>query len=633
MVARTAARLAGAGLCLVLVAALPACSKEGPDKSLTAYLTGLRQGSVSGLSLLSESGQALSGDDAQKQLTGWEGDLATRKPDIKVNGKPKVKGDSASMAVNISWPIADGVTWTYPSTVTLKRVKDKWLGVLSASTVYPDLPSSGKLALRRTAAQRGTILDGAGQPLATSKPVVTVGVQPNKIKDLNGLIQQLDAAFKSVNVAVDLSGLPAKVQSSQPTAFIQIVTLRREVYDQIRAKIHDLEGTVFREGTQVLGPSTSFARALLGTVGEVTKEIMDKNPGKYQVGDVVGLSGLQRRYDDLLRGTPGATVVIPGTNNNADKILFTSDPKPGGTVKTTLDVKTETAAETALAGEARRSAIVAIRISDGAVLAAANGPTGAELNLALTAQVPPGSTFKMVTALTVLSKGAVGPDTVVPCPKNITVGGKQFKNAHDFQLGNVPFHTDFAKSCNTAFASLWDKMEPDGLATTGSTIGLGVPWDFGVDVFTGKVSSGGDPTERAAAAFGQGTTQVSPMSLAAAAAAVSRGQWKQPSFVVDPAPTKPAADGPQLDANALTALKNMMREVVTSGTASPLAKQPGAPIFGKTGTAEFDNNPDHTHSWFIGFRGDIAFAVFVENGGLSTATAVPIAGKFFTNLG
>jgi cell division protein FtsI/penicillin-binding protein 2 len=76
-----------------------------------------------------------------------------------------------------------------------------------------------------------------------------------------------------------------------------------------------------------------------------------------------------------------------------------------------------------------------------------------------------------------------------------------------------------------------------------------------------------------------------------------------------------------------------MREVVTSGTATPLARQPGAPIFGKTGTAEFDDNPEHTHSWFIGFRGDVAFAVFVENGGLSTDTAVPLAGKFFTALG
>jgi len=69
---------------------------------------------------------------------------------------------------------------------------------------------------------------------------------------------------------------------------------------------------------------------------------------------------------------------------------------------------------------------------------------------------------------------------------------------------------------------------------------------------------------------------------------------------------------------------------VTAGTTSPLAKQPGGPTFGKTGTAELEDNSEHTHSWFIGFQGVPAF---VESGGLSTATAMPLAGKFFTALG
>ena len=75
----------------------------------------------------------------------------------------------------------------------------------------------------------------------------------------------------------------------------------------------------------------------------------------------------------------------------------------------------------------------------------------------------------------------------------------------------------------------------------------------------------------------------------------------------------------------------MMREVVTDGTAKSLAHLPGDPIYGKTGTAQYDdNNPDKTHSWFIGYRGDMAFAVLIENGGLSTQGAVPLAGKFLS---
>jgi cell division protein FtsI/penicillin-binding protein 2 len=78
----------------------------------------------------------------------------------------------------------------------------------------------------------------------------------------------------------------------------------------------------------------------------------------------------------------------------------------------------------------------------------------------------------------------------------------------------------------------------------------------------------------------------------------------------------------------------MMREVVTSGTADSLKGLPGEPLYGKTGTAEFDDKDlNKTHSWFMGWKGDLAFAVFVENGGASTDTAVPAAGRFFLTLG
>ena len=76
----------------------------------------------------------------------------------------------------------------------------------------------------------------------------------------------------------------------------------------------------------------------------------------------------------------------------------------------------------------------------------------------------------------------------------------------------------------------------------------------------------------------------------------------------------------------------MMREVVTVGTATALRDVPGGPVYGKTGTAEYDNNPAHTHAWFVGWQGDVAFAVFVEKGGSSSATAVPVAERFLRAL-
>jgi len=327
-------------------------------------------------------------------------------------------------------------------------------------------------------------------------------------------------------------------------------------------------------------------------------------------------------------------VVITRADKDA-KELFRSDPKAGTPIKTTLDAKVQAAADAALNATATRSAIVAVRVSDGAMLAVANGPGGGELNLALTGRTPPGSTFKTITALGVLDSGAAQPNTVVPCPKEFTApGGTPIRNAHDLPLGaTAQLHQDFAQSCNTAFASLGAKLGPDGLAATARTVGIGVPWDIGTEVYSGTVATGADSAEQAAAAFGQGKTQVSPAALAGAAAAIARGQWQQPKLVTDPAPAKPAAAGPPLKPETLAGLKQMMSEVVSVGTATSIKNTPGGPIYGKTGTAEYDDaHKEKTHSWFMGFQGDIAFAVFVEDGGLSSDAAVPIAGRFCTAL-
>ena len=631
MARRTIAVLLGLGL----VAALPACSSNPPDPAFARFLAGWRSGNFTGVNVVSPDGQALSADAARTKLTALEGDLADQPVELKTAGKPAVKKDTATLPVTVTWQVAGKVPWTYQTDVQARLRNDRWAVVLSPGMIHPDLTAdAGRLTVRRALATRGAITDVNGTPIVSMQPVVVVGVQPGKVTGLAALTKAFDAAFKSVGVAVDLSTLQALVGAAKPDAFVEVVTLRRPDYDKIRAQIHELPGAVFRESTQPLAPSRTFASALLGRVGPVTKEIMDKNPGRYQIGDVVGMGGLQQRYDDSLRGSPGISVVVPGKTGDQDRTLFHTDPRSGAPLKITIDVRTQTAAETALAGDqTHRSAIAAIRISDGALVAVANGPAAPDLNLALTAQVAPGSTFKTVTAVGVLDNGSVTPDTIVPCPATYTVEGATFRNAHNEVLGNVALHTDFAQSCNTAFASLAPKLGPDGLARTAANLGIGVPWDLGIDAFSGKVSAGGSASERAAAAFGQGTTIVSPVVMAGAAAAIARGQWKQPHLVLDPAPGKVAPDGPPLKPAVQAAMKRMMREVVTSGTATGVKGVKGEPVYGKTGTAEFANGSTATHSWFIGFRGDLAFAVFIESGGLSTEAAVPMAATFLGALG
>ena len=629
--------VAVAALACLSATTLAACSRgDGSESTLAAFLDGWRSGNLTNVGFVAPDGQSVPAAKVTEEIKSLSGDLAKNPPALRVAQKPKVTKDTATAEIGISWPLGENQAWEYTSTVRLAKDNDKWRVIWEPAIVQHELSSGDKLGIRRTEAQRATILDGTGKPIVAGRPVVVVGVSPQLIKNLPQLTTALDAAFKSVGETVDMSHLPDQVKNAKPDAFIELITLRRPAYDQIRSRIQPLDGTVFREETWQLPPTREFARATIGSVGAVTKEILDANPGKYQEGDQVGLSGLQRQYDTQLRGKPGI-VALRLREDPAGKVsetkLWERAPEPGKPIKTTLDPAVQTAADNALRAQPKRSALVAIRVSDGSVLALANGPDGGGVNLALTAQVPPGSTFKMVSTVGLLDAGAVAADTIVPCPQTFTVGGRSFKNSDNFVLGNVPFHTDFAKSCNTAFTSLAPKLGDNGLAEAGKTLGLGVPWDLGVEAYSGKVSTGGSDEERAAAIFGQGTTLVSPIALAAATAGVARGQWQQPKLMVQPAPAKPAVPGPQLKQSTVDPLRAMMREVVTAGTGTALAHVPGQPVYGKSGTAEFDSaDPSKTHAWFVGWQGDIAFAVFVENGGGGSATAVPLAQKFLTAL-
>ena len=632
---RTTARTTVLVAVLALLGDLAACSSQpSPDPAVAKFLDGWRSGTFPGdLTIISADGAQLAGPDVAAKIKALAGDLAATKPALK-SGKATVNKNDATVPIDVSWPIG-GASWAYRTSLRLSFEKDKWRPIWEPAVFAPQVADGDSIKLKTEQAKRGDILDGSGQPIFTTQTVVDIGIDPGQVKgDVNALVQTLGNAFKAAHVDVDLSDLAGRVKAAKAGDFVEVVLLRDSVYQQVRPQIHELGGTVFHSSTRPLGLTSVFARALLGTVGEVTKERMDAKPGRYQLGDLVGFGGLQEAYDDQLRGTSGVTVSVPGKPNEADKILFQHPPVDGKPLKTTIDTRTQNAADAALAASAQPAALVAIRISDGAILAVANGPGPANLDLALTAQVPPGSMFKAITATNLLEAGKINVNTPVPCTPSINVNGRTFTNAEGEVPGTYPLHHDFAVSCNTAFASLAPQLGPTGLRDTAASLGIGVRWDLGIDAFTGKVSANGDPTEQAAAAFGQGTTLVSPVVMASCAAALARGQFKQPHLLTDPAPGKPAADGAALKPATVDALHQMMREVVTDGTGKGVKGVPGPPISGKTGTAEHDSNdPTKTHSWFMGFRGDVAFAVFVQDGGMSTAAAVPDAGKFFTALG
>jgi cell division protein FtsI/penicillin-binding protein 2 len=623
---------------LLVGGGLAACSKsDGPGDTLNDFLTGWTSGNLDKVGFVTAAGGAIAATAVVGQLQTLSGELAKTPLVLAKQGEPKVTGDDAASTIKLQWTLSNGAVWSYQSAVKLtKRNSDGWKVVWDPSIVNSKMTAGDKLALRQVAATRASILDATGAPLMQNQSVVTIGVSPNKITDLPGLTKSLTAAFKKIKVDIDLSDLKARVAKADPGAFLDLITLRQADYNKIRDTVRPLKGTVFQQSTKMLAPSRVFARALLGTVDPATKDDIDANPTTISVSDSVGHGGLEGQFDTTLRGTPGLSVVIarksPEDNTVTDSQLFSTQPAAGTPVKTTLDVKTQNAADAAVKTEKQPSALVAIRISDSSVLAVSNGPDGAAVDTALTGQVPPGSTFKMVTSLGLLTKKQVTPDTIVECPKTKKVDGREFKNAAGEALGKVPFHTDFAKSCNTAFINLAPKLGADGLTAAATSVGLGAPWDLGIASFTGKISTGSSSTELASAMFGQGTTVVSPLAMAGATAAVERGKFQQPKLVTSPAPASPAPDGAPLDSAAVTAVHALMREVVTKGTGTGLRNVPGKPVFGKTGTAEFANGSDATHSWFVGWQGDIAFAVFVQKGGAGAEAAVPIVDKFLTTL-
>ena len=271
---------------------------------------------------------------------------------------------------------------------------------------------------------------------------------------------------------------------------------------------------------------------------------------------------------------------------------------------------------------------MALQPSTGDVLAVANRPVDDTYNRAFEGSYPPGSAFKVVTTATLLRHGDLTPRTPVDCPRTRLVGGRAFRNFEGRAAGIGPFSRSFAESCNNAFVGLSQRLRASALTRTAGDFGLGQKIEPDLPAFGGRVALSDEPAARAAAAIGQDGVLASPLSLAGVAATVAEGRWRGPRLL----PDRPSPVGPPLAAGELRDLRSLTRQVVTEGTAESLAAVSGE-VHGKTGTAEYgEGDPPPTHAWFIGYRGDLAFAVLVEGGRAGGEVAAPIAGRFLKAL-
>jgi cell division protein FtsI/penicillin-binding protein 2 len=549
-------------------------------------------------------------------------------------GTVTVDDGTATVGWTATWDLAAAPDWSYSATLDLREEGDDWQVVSEPTLVHPELGEGQHLVLTRALPQRAALTDAAGDPLFTATEVVNVGVDPAQVTDLPALAAALGAA-----TGTDPAGIVADVQAAPAGQFVPVISLRRPQFEAIRAQVFDLPGAVFPTETRLLAPTPGFARALIGRVGEATAEIIEESTvdgvPRYAAGDQLGLSGLQRAFQDQLAGTAGFTVSVVSTDEGTGDqgVEIVSVPaEPGTPLRTPLVQAVQIAADNAAAAQPLPTHIVVVRPGTGEILAVTSNEA-ADASLTLGGQFPPGSSMKIITATALLATGDYTPELPLPCPATTVVDGREFENEDQFDLGTVPFQEAFAQSCNTTFIEQALQLPDSALADTATAYGVGTDWQLPVDIFSGSVPSDSTGTTKAANAIGQGEVLMSPAQMALVAAAVAGGTPAAPVEVLDAEAAGTTPSGPA--APVLEALRTMMRQVVLSGTGRALA--PHGEVFGKTGTAEYGSNvPPDAHGWFVGYQlggpqGDLAFAVLVE-GGQSSSVAVGVTDAFLAGL-
>jgi cell division protein FtsI/penicillin-binding protein 2 len=615
-------RRAGVVVSALLAAALLAGCSSGPDASPVArsFLSDWAAGRLGAASRLTTSPAA-----AETALAHADSALDITRARLELSSTTTASG-TATGSFLARLDLAGLGRWTYRGTLRLVQVNGRWRVAWRPSDVYPGLRARQGLARTRTLPPRAPILGAGGAALVTPQPVVIVGIVPARATSLTSTLATLAGA-----VGIDPARVQAVLQAAPPKSFVPVITLRRAAYEAAKAAIYSLPGVEFESTTEELAPTATFGLPVLGRVGPATADALARiGAGRYLGTDEVGLSGLELAYQNRLAGAPSGSVEIVGRSGRTIRVLHRFVGRPGQPLATTIDPAAESAAEAALTGTSRPAALVALRASTGAILAAASTPADSVFDRALDSEYPPGSSFKVVTTTALLASGT-SPSTPVPCPTEAVIDGKAFHNFEGEAPGTVPFTTDFAISCNTAFVGLASKLAPTALPAAARSFGFGARWDLPLTYYSGQVPAPADLVEQAADGIGQGRVLASPLNMAVVAATVDAGRLVTPVLLADQVGRAPA--GPALGSVVDAQLHALMRAVVTSGTGTA-ANLPGAPVYGKTGTAEFGSvQPLQTHAWFIAFRGDIAVAALVDGGGVGGRVAAPLVARFLSTYG
>ena len=551
-------------------------------------------------------------------------DLGVQRADY-VAGRPVLNGDEARVPLTNKFVVAGFGAWTARGVLGLTNRNGRWRVDWSSQSIDTSLRPGDHLVTKIKWPDRAPILGAGGAALTVAAPRVSVGIEGSRVTDAAALSAPLERAGATPAQV----GAALATGAAHPQWFVPVLDLPEAQYEALKPMLYPIPGTVFQTHAVHQAITPELAAHIVGSTGPITAEQLSRLKAPYQANDLVGQTGIEGAYERQLAGSPGGNISVVDHSGSVVSTLASFTAKAGIPVQTTIDPTLQGAAEQALTGVTQPAALVAMQASTGNVVASVSRPSTQGVNIAFTGQYAPGSTFKVLTTADLLEHG-LSPSSPASCPATITVGGQTFHNFEGEAAPSLTLAQAFAASCNAAFIGLATNLPNPSLAATGLQFGLGVTPHLGLDAFGGRIPTPTSDGERAATAIGQANVVVSPLAMATVAAAVDAGSLHEPRLVAG-APDGTTAGQP-LDPTVDADLQTMMAAVVTSGTAAGAGLAPGT--HGKTGTAEFGTaNPPQTHAWFIGYHGDLAFAVIVVGGGVGGTVAAPIAAKFLTAAG
>ncbi|MGI9073934.1 MAG: penicillin-binding protein 2 [Bryobacteraceae bacterium] len=524
--------------------------------------------------------------------------------------------------------------------------------------LYSEAAERNRIKGTPVLAPRGKILDRDGRVIVDNKASYSLLLNRDQIK-----WEHLPAIAEALQF--DYGELTNKIRrmGSTPQIIIKDQLTRDEIaFVESHRDVSSFPEMQLIQAWRRQYPQDGFAAHAVGYVGEISEsELNLAGFIDYHQGDIIGKDGIERQYDQVLRGVDGQQRVLVDNMGHERQIEDPQKAVPGKDLRLTLDLDLQAVAELAMVD--KRGAVVALDPRNGEVLALvsrpaydpnkftgrisrtdwgamANDPYKPLMNRAIQAEFAPGSTFKPFVALAGLESGIIDDKTEFHCPGGASFYGHYFACWRQKQggHGNISLHRAIAQSCDVFFYNVANKLGIDRIAHYSELAGFG--HKTGIDLpnerdstmpstrwkmrmFRQKWYAG----ETISVGIGQGAVTASPLELAAAEGGLAvGGRWFQPHLVKTTAPK--VLRTANLNPENVNQIISGMYGVVNEGGTGRFAALPGIKVCGKTGTAQLASNQllkgtklgqaMKDNAWFIGFAPEEAPEIVVvalfENG-------------------